>query len=569
MKTYTLDVSRIGIIRSQRYQFTRPTTFLTEALQNSRRAAATAVWLEWASSPRCMTIRDNGIGIRDFTKLFLVGESGWNADIVAQENPFGVGFMAAVLASERIWIRTLDREVQFETRDLLNFCPVEDRAAHTTMTHGTEIRLTLHHDLEPPSFPDIPVGTPDPINERWHKTITYMVKGFPIPVYFNGKPLPRPHALNSGLIFFETEVGQFHLKGWQKCEPSDNLTGRKMYYQGLPICINTYSELATDDILHLDQSLPVRMPDRDTLLDAERQKQRIDATEVTLWRKRLVELYSQMHPQAFIDQYWRLCVRLRLPDLLRDAPLSASMLRRYIEPVSLYEHDNELTNWTTPSLPTSHDIFITRLDGYHAGDYAPPAPLASIYAIERRLPVLNQKVPEGHWASKLSVSLLNEDLRIGYEIHGSTRSGTFKGSWVWCKVIVCESFTIQFSPTVSCNLAGVLRIRLHPTTVTNWAFYDPKENCIVVPADVQHAGYAVKQVSDYTDGDDGHYDEGACEADQAALHSLVESLRANSPHAYLEALLRDVSVDPNLLGDHTYEIRVSSDRSRLTVIKPD
>lgn len=247
MSTHVLSVSPEGVVRSLRHQFTRSTTFLSEALQNARRAGASEVRVSWDPDIRIMTIADDGNGIRAFDALFTLGRSGWDAEIIAQENPFGVGFMAAVLASEHISIRSLDRQVAFETRKLLNFAEVEVQQAPRTPCDGTELKLKLRANLLEP------VKSSLKENERWEALLTEMVFGFPISVYFNGRTLPRLHALASGKTFFNTEVGQIFLQGWDECEPNSLNYLPHLYYQGLPIQVSDRHLKYSQDILHLDQ----------------------------------------------------------------------------------------------------------------------------------------------------------------------------------------------------------------------------------------------------------------------------------------------------------------------------
>jgi hypothetical protein len=77
-----------------------------ELLQNSRRATATRidVCIEEVSAMRCLVeIQDDGSGISDFERLLTLGESGWNEDLKATEDPAGMGFYSLCLSGVEVY----------------------------------------------------------------------------------------------------------------------------------------------------------------------------------------------------------------------------------------------------------------------------------------------------------------------------------------------------------------------------------------------------------------------------------------------------------------------------------
>ena len=62
---------------------------IIEILQNARRAGATTVHI--ANLDGSVTVRDNGRGIDDFTRLLNLGDSGWDQNMEEAEDPAGVG----------------------------------------------------------------------------------------------------------------------------------------------------------------------------------------------------------------------------------------------------------------------------------------------------------------------------------------------------------------------------------------------------------------------------------------------------------------------------------------------
>ena len=73
-----------------------------EVLQNARRAGATEVHI--TNKDGFVTVRDNGRGIEDFSKLLDLGGSGWDGACETSEDPAGVGIFC--LAPREVTIRS-------------------------------------------------------------------------------------------------------------------------------------------------------------------------------------------------------------------------------------------------------------------------------------------------------------------------------------------------------------------------------------------------------------------------------------------------------------------------------
>ncbi len=562
MTSHVLSVNSAGIVRTLRNQFTRSTAFLPEALQNARRAGATTVRVLWDERSRVMRITDDGSGISDFEALFTLGRSGWDAEVIAEESPFGVGFMSAVLASSHLTIRSGDRQASFDTRTLLNFEPIEVTPISGRNLSGTELVLTLHQAVTPPT-------APAPLSQiaadHWHHLLCKIAAGFPIPVYFNDQLIPRPLVI--GPEFIATEIGQVRLEDYALCKPFNLNRLPRLYYQGLPVVDPSGSRGESPDVLHLDQQrFRLRMPDRDTLIDAHQQGVVIHDVLEAVWRKRLIERRSELTPQDFVDFHWTLCNELKLPELLQDMPLSASMVSQYTAPLDLIDDgDAELERWSDAPVPGKDAVFIERVDDdYSALQGDPPSPLASVYALARSLPVLDTRVPDTHWARRRIVDILEQELGLSYDIKGSRKSGEFQSNWVTCTVMTCESYTISFRPTPSCDVPAKMHQQLIPVTVDNQAFFDADSQTLVVPSKTQNPGDALRQVSPYRDEwDMRHEDE--FENDCDGVNNLVASLRSSSPHDYLESFLRQLRLDPKLLGKKTFAVRFDPKAKRLIV----
>lgn len=562
MTSHVLSVNSAGIVRTLRNQFTRSTAFLPEALQNARRAGATTVRVLWDERSRIMRITDDGNGIKDFEALFTLGRSGWDAEVLAEENPFGVGFMSAVLASSHLTIRSGDRQASFDSRTLLNFEPIEITPISGRTLSGTELVLTLQPAVTPPPAPGI---VSQIAADHWQHLLCTIAAGFPIPIYFNDQLIPRPLAIDSE--FIATDVGQVRLNDYALCKPFNLQRLPRLYYQGLPVVDPSGRRGESPDVLHLDQQrFRLRMPDRDTLIDAHQQSVLIHEVLEAVWRKRLIERRSELTPQDFVDFHWTLCNQLKLPELLQDMPLSASMISRYTAPLDLMDDsDAELERWSGAPLPGKDAVFIERVsDDYSAMQGDSPAPLASVYALVRSLPVLDARVPEIHWSRRRVVDVLDQELGLSYELKGARKSGEFRSKWVACTVMTCDSYTISFRPTPSCEVSAKLHQQLIPVAVDNQVFFDADTETLVVPSKAQNPGDALRQVCPYRDEWESLHDDDF-ENDCDGVNDLVASLRSRSPHDYLESFLRQLRLDPKLLGKKTFAVRFDPKAKRLIV----
>ena len=91
MKQVSMKVNQANLVKSLKFSFTNKTTVLGELMQNARRANATQVSFEFAPETKILRVTDNGCGIDSIETMLTVAESGWDAEVVANEHPFGIG----------------------------------------------------------------------------------------------------------------------------------------------------------------------------------------------------------------------------------------------------------------------------------------------------------------------------------------------------------------------------------------------------------------------------------------------------------------------------------------------
>ena len=123
-KEVAMKVNQANLVRSLKFSFTNKTTVLGELMQNARRAKATQVLFEFAPETKILRVTDNGCGIDSIETLLTVAESGWDAEVVAHEHPFGIGFMSALFVCRHLTVVSKSGRISADTDDVLAFKPI-------------------------------------------------------------------------------------------------------------------------------------------------------------------------------------------------------------------------------------------------------------------------------------------------------------------------------------------------------------------------------------------------------------------------------------------------------------
>ncbi|EGQ61188.1 hypothetical protein GGI1_05061, partial [Acidithiobacillus sp. GGI-221] len=91
-----INVNEKALISNLKMAFATGTTWVTELLQNARRAGATKIHIALQPEQKEFTIWDDGQGIKDMQNLFSIAESGWDEPIITEEKPYGMGFLSCL-----------------------------------------------------------------------------------------------------------------------------------------------------------------------------------------------------------------------------------------------------------------------------------------------------------------------------------------------------------------------------------------------------------------------------------------------------------------------------------------
>ena len=124
MQSVQLKVNEEKLVKHLRLSFSNATTVLGELMQNARRAHATQVAFDYDEAAGRLSVTDDGCGIADMQMLVSIADSGWDAETLRTEHPFGMGFLAAVYAAEHLTVESRGARIDCDTERLLAFEPV-------------------------------------------------------------------------------------------------------------------------------------------------------------------------------------------------------------------------------------------------------------------------------------------------------------------------------------------------------------------------------------------------------------------------------------------------------------
>jgi hypothetical protein len=497
-------INEEGALRNQRFAFTDRFTLVSELLQNARRAGATSIVIDHDAEARTLTVRDNGCGIDDFQKLLTFNESGWDEPTRDAENPFGVGFSKCLYAAVRCVVRSRGLCADFDTAAALARTPIDVIDLAEAWTEGTEVEL---HGVDLPELAS---------------RIATLCAGFPVPIRFNGKAVDRPHAA-SNLLLVDTPVGGLHLYGTHDGEHSHDTM---VYLQGFCVLRPIYHRPERVNVLHLDpRQFMARLPDRDKLIDEDRQQRRIDISLRAEWRRVLEDAKRTLPPDLFVARFYAALRAWGQLDLLNDIDVLPAAVFDEIcgYPYQESGGDRDYLR-TVATAPARSDIesgavrlcAIESLDDSNAGRWM-------LARARRSLLFHLGGLHHEHWVQAhvrwlddepVAVEPLDERLRCGLQ-----------GRWVWPDVVLCAAVRVSVgADTVDITDAGV-----------------HQDGVLHIP-DGEWSGEAVRQASNFTDENE-QFMESDLYADRDALADLIRRLRCVDPKDTLDSLLGELKLE--------------------------
>ncbi|CAM3782821.1 ATP-binding protein [Vreelandella rituensis] len=543
----TLDVSRNGTIRTLADQFTSNTTFLKELLQNARRAGASKVEVNYVDG--ILTLTDDGHGITDPQVLFCIGKSEWqDMDMMAQENPFGIGFAASLFAADRITVESGSWRLDADTADILAFEPLDLEAVEGQQ--GTRISLIIKDALKEEKQPLC--------EEKAQELFAALAQAFPIDILFNGELLPAPlrqqqggKALEAGALqgclVPVTEEGV--LQRWNSAVVIV-LQGFVMeslcsdfYFPGFSAAFHRNLPMKAEQrainperlsVLHLDSSkVRARVPDRDQLIDRDAVYRGIKEELLELCRARLVEAKANLSAKMFIDSFFHRCQNWGMMHLLNDLPLPKGWVHT-VDALAAYG-ENDVFEWGDEHIQPNAEVFLANLE------YEEPDPLSAVctYLAATRTRVIQNytQLDAGHWvkANTLDVYANASSESYGFvvkatpiEVLGEATVALY--DWMPCSVVICEG--ISLTPSDS---------RFAAVEVEKAAVYDCESKTLLVTrgAEQGHISDMLLALDTYGESDEKDRDETLLDKDATKIYQLKILHTSDSPVAVLQQHLSE------------------------------
>ncbi len=515
MNTVAMKVNSANLVRSLKFSFTNKTTVLGELMQNARRAKATQVVFEFAPETKILRVTDDGCGIDSIETLLTVAESGWDTDVVANEHPFGIGFLSALFACNHITVVSKSGRLCVNTDDILKLLPVTVKPV-TNWNGITSITMT-GVDLE--------------LN-KIESMLKELSRGFNIPVIFNGENLDRKHALDSGLRFVDTEIGAVYLSGVDI--PDGVHSDFEVYLQGLPVYSSYSHGLRTRNrhVIHLDSAcFYARLPDREKLIDEEEAITKIKTVLTAEIEQHFMSLKPKISAEDFV-LFYGMMRHWRLLSLLNDVPVvPREALCEFADyPVCDTDVFGEFINNLNGSL-TRAEIDACEVVAIN-DDMQSDGATRYMFAWQRNSLIYQGGLDDGHWIHPMIRDLNTEELTI--ELVNETHSAEFQGDWVWVGVRFCDTYRIQI---------GNDRVEM-----TNDALFKGSDNGnVVIMPSGDASGFVLKQISSYK-SEYEEFQESTHEADMDAFSSFVVANTASDPADAMQRLLPGFSGCPSLYG---------------------
>ncbi len=507
-----MKVNPTHLVKSLRFSFTQKTTVLGELMQNARRAQATQVEFSFCPGTKVLQVSDDGCGIDSIETLLTVAESGWDAELVAQEHPFGIGFLSALFACRHITVASKSGCIDVATEEVLAFKPV----AITPVEAWNGITTLTLHDV-------------DLDYDKMAVELKRLACGFPIPVIFNGENLARLAALDSGLEFVMSDIGAVYLHGLE--EPMGAVYEFDVFLQGLPI-YRSHPYPSARHIIHLDSAqFHARLPDRDKLLDEAEVIQQIKAMLAVEIEKRLLSLKDHSAAEDFVRFY----------EMMRHWHLLALLNDVSVVPVEALTEINDYPVCDT-------DIFdefelrvnkaMSRTDLEARGvvsiddDIHDEGAARYLFARAKDYLIYSGQLDSGHWLQSLVRDLSTEALSI--ELINETHTAQFQGSWRWVTVRFCDAYRIKLGNDW--------------VEITEDAFYQGYDNGeeVILPKG-DSSSQVLAQISSYRNEFD-EFQQLSYESDCDAFVSFVVANTATDPAQAMKRLLPDFCGCPSLYG---------------------
>ncbi|TQC94781.1 hypothetical protein FK216_15400 [Moraxellaceae bacterium AER2_44_116] len=517
--TVTLQVNQSRLIGNLKHSFTNQSTFLSELMQNARRAGASEVRFEF-HAPHTLVVIDNGHGIDNLQNLLTIAESGWDEVVCNEERPFGMGFMAALFASDKVTVSSHNKCLSFHREDAIQQRPIQIEPCD--FQHGTRIVLdgiTLSY-------------------EALRGSIKSYTRGFSIPVYFNDELCLCEHSwehlITQPLLPSFEAYGE--VLGLGNVIFDVNSVDLECYLLGIPIYrdyVDIYSYRKPITVIHLDpKHFIARSPDRDCLYDLKGAVSKIKDGIKNWWIQRIQLFIGVLSDEQIIQRYWKVMKHWGLYELMNQIKAVPAHLFGRLEGVpeclragrvsgSQYRLQ-EGSVITLNQLKSGHVKICTGFPEYMSKRNMIPAVIATI---QGWLVLLNAyDIPHDHWLHGYLIHLSNENGSVDFEQLGSEPFYSHMNSDL--EVKLCESLVL--------NWQG------HSCTTSDYpVVYEEDDLHIAVVPKNMKARSVLLMADSYVYSDESDLLDVELEIDTEELSILLSSMQHTEPADLLKTILGD------------------------------
>ena len=193
--TVRANVNERAFFKSMKHLFASSFSVMGEMVQNARRAQASKIAITCDSNTRVITISDDGMGIDKFEVLLDLATSGWEStETQLSERPFGMGFFSSCYAADSVVVMSKGHRLAISQEDVIEqrTLQVVPMTAEQQATMGDwTTRIELHGVIE-----ELLQKTEAQRSaiDVFRRRLADLVKGFPLPISFNGDDLSRENS---------------------------------------------------------------------------------------------------------------------------------------------------------------------------------------------------------------------------------------------------------------------------------------------------------------------------------------------------------------------------------------
>lgn len=279
-----LSINAKNTIKNFSSVMTDSSKVISELIQNSRRAGASRIEISYNEEDNTLVIADNGKGVSDFENLITLSESGWGSETTENESPFGMGFFSTLFAASSVIVESHGKTLTIDTQRALNFESIPEPVLFpTNAAQGTRITLADFNAK----------GKEFNVSNKVHTLALYSS----VDIYFNGKLCDSSSSLrvmSEKHQVVQTPFGELVIE----YEFSNSVD-----YVCQDILIKSDSGLT--NTLFLNNTVSMRMPDRDAILDADAFEQKVTQWLTTYWVEKLNQYRDELNDDVkFVNNHF-------------------------------------------------------------------------------------------------------------------------------------------------------------------------------------------------------------------------------------------------------------------------